>query len=60
MRATEIRELTKDEIEKKIVELKKDLSEVTFKNSTNQLENPMLIRTIRRNIARLKTVLAEK
>lgn len=59
MKASEIRELTKNEIEKKIDELRKDLAELSFKNSMNQLDNPLMIRTIKRDIARLKTVLAE-
>ncbi len=60
MKTTELRDLTKDEILNKIEKTQDDLGELKFKHSMNQLENPMLIRQLRREVARMKTVAAEK
>ncbi len=60
MKIKEIRELTVEELNQKIITTKNDLAEIKFKNSLNQLENPMMIRHLRRDIAKMNTVLVEK
>ena len=60
MKATEIRDLTQEEIEARIGELKEEQFRLRFRGATMPLENPMLLRSIRRDIARLQTVLTER
>jgi large subunit ribosomal protein L29 len=60
MNATDIRELTTDEIAARIEQLQEELFRLRFRRATMELENPMLLRTIKRDIARLKTVLRER
>jgi large subunit ribosomal protein L29 len=60
MNGTEARELTTDEIRERIAELQEERFRLRFRSATQQLENPILLRTIRRDIARLKTVLRER
>ena len=60
MKATEIRALSVEELQKKLVELKKDLFMLRMQHATNHLDNPMKISAVRRDIARVKTVLHEK
>ena len=60
MKANEIREMTLDELNAKLNDLKKDLFNLRFQNATNQLENPKTISEVRRDIARVKTVITEK
>ena len=60
MRAEEIRELSVDEIKARVAELEEERFRLRFRSATEQLENPLRLRTIRKDIARLKTVLTEK
>ena len=60
MKATEIRTLTMDELSIRLNELKKDLFNLRFQHATNQLDNPIKIADVRRDIARVKTVIREK
>ncbi|MQA90677.1 MAG: 50S ribosomal protein L29 [Gemmatimonas sp.] len=60
MTAADIRELTTDEITARIEQLQEELFRLRFRRATMELENPMLLRTIKRDIARLKTVLRER
>ena len=60
MKATEIRSLSVEELEKKLGDLKKDLFMLRMQHATNQLDNPTKISAVRRDIARVKTVLREK
>ena len=60
MRAEEIRELTADEIKSRVAELEEERFRLRFRSATEQLENPLRLRTIRKDIARLKTVLTER
>ena len=60
MKAQEIRSLTAAEIEAKIVELKEELFNLRFQQSTGNLEKPSRIRDLRHEVARLKTVLRER
>ena len=60
MKATEIRNLSVDELNKKLADLKKDLFMLRMQHATNHLDNPVKISNVRRDIARVKTVLQEK
>ncbi|NLC11816.1 MAG: 50S ribosomal protein L29 [Firmicutes bacterium] len=60
MKAKEIRELTKQELNEKINELKEELFNLRFQLATGQLENPMRIRQVRKDIARVKTIMRER
>jgi large subunit ribosomal protein L29 len=60
MNAVDARELTTDELTSRIEQLQEELFRLRFRRATMELENPMLLRTIKRDIARLKTVLREQ
>jgi large subunit ribosomal protein L29 len=60
MKAADARELTSDEITARIEQLHEELFRLRFRSATQELENPMLLRTLRRDVARLKTVLRER
>ncbi len=57
MKASELRELTKEELERKVDELKEELFNLRFQLATGQLDNPIRIRHVKRDIARAKTVI---
>ena len=59
MKAAEIREMTTAELEAKLLQLKKDLFFLRMQHATNQLDNPMRINAVKKDIARVKTVLRE-
>jgi large subunit ribosomal protein L29 len=60
VKGNEIRELTDQEIAERIEQLQEERFRLRFRSATQQLENPMLLRTIRRDIARLKTAQRER
>jgi large subunit ribosomal protein L29 len=60
MRAEEIRELSVDDIKTRVAELEEERFRLRFRSATEPLENPLRLRTIRKDIARLKTVLSER
>ena len=60
MKASEIREWSSDEIRQKIDELTEELFNLRFQHATDQLENPMRVGHVRRDIARMKTVVKER
>ncbi len=60
MKARELRELSEDELQTKERELADQLFKLRFQQTLGQLENAMKLRNIRRDIARIKTVLKEK
>ena len=60
MNAGELRDLSQDELVAKSRDLRNELFNVKVKRSTGQLENTALARTLRRNIARVESVLREK
>ena len=60
MRASEIRELSPTDITARIAELEEERFRLRFRSATETLENPLRLREIRRDIARLKTVLRER
>lgn len=59
MKANEIRELSADELAKKVASLKEELFNLRFQHATGQLENPTHIREVKRDIARVKTIQRE-
>ncbi|MDD8031327.1 MAG: 50S ribosomal protein L29 [Acidobacteriota bacterium] len=59
MKIRELRELSSDELERKELELKDQWFKLRFQKSLGQLDNPMKLRNIRRDIAKIKTILKE-
>ena len=60
MKANEIRSMSVADLEVKLAELKKDLFMLRMQHATNHLDNPVKISAVRRDIARVKTVIREK
>ena len=60
MKIAEIRELTTEELQNKITDLKKELFTQRFNLATNNLENPMKIPAIKKDIAKIMTVIRER
>lgn len=59
MKASALRELSAAELENKLTELKKELFNLKFQHSTNQLENPQRIVAVKKDIARVNTLLRQ-
>ena len=60
MKANEVRKMSSAELETKLADLKKDLFNLRLQHATNQLDNPTRISQVRKDIARVKTVLREQ
>ena len=60
MKANEVRKLSSAELEEKLSDLKKDLFYLRMQHATNQLDNPMKIVHVKKDIARCKTILRQK
>ena len=60
MKVNVLRDLSTAELEKKVVDLKEELLNLRFQMATGQLENPMKIKEIRKDIAKAKTILRER
>ena len=60
MKAKEIRNQSVEELNKKLNDLKKDLFMLRMQHATNQLENPMQSAAVKKDIARVKTIIREK
>jgi large subunit ribosomal protein L29 len=60
MKPVDVRELSTDEISARVEQLQEEIFRLRFRRATMELENPMLLRTIKRDIARLKTILRER
>lgn len=60
MKVNALRDLSTAELEKKVVDLKEELFNLRFQQATGQLENTARLRQVRKNIARIKTILSEK
>lgn len=60
MKANEVRKLSGNELESKLQELKKDLFNLRLQHATNQLDNPVRIAEVKRDIARVKTIIREQ
>ena len=56
----EVRSLSVEKLEEKLQDLKKDLFMLRMQHATNQLENPMQIAAVKKDIARIKTIIREK
>ena len=59
MKANEIRKLSAAELDSKLAELKKDLFMLRMQHATNQLDNPLRIADVKKDIARIKTIIRE-
>ena len=59
MKANEIRNMSAAELEGKLAELKKDLFMLRMQHATNQLDNPLQIAVVKKDIARIKTIIRE-
>ncbi len=60
MKAKEIRKMSEAELGEKLVSLKKDLFFLRMQHATNQLDNPVKIAEVKRDIARVKTIIREQ
>ena len=60
MKASELREMTIAELNEKLVSLKQELFHLRFQLAINQLENPMRIKAVKKDIARVNTVITAK
>ena len=60
MKATEIRKMSVSDLEAKLADLKKDLFQLRLQHATNQLDNPVKIAEVKRDIARVKTIIREQ
>ena len=59
MKASELRELSFEELQAKLKSLKEELFNLRFQSAINQLENPRRIKAVKKDIARVQTVLTE-
>ena len=59
MKANEIRNLSAAELDSKLADLKKDLFMLRMQHATNQLDNPLRIADVKKDIARIKTIIRE-
>ena len=59
MKASEIRELSNAELNEKLTALKAELFNLRFQHAINQMENPMRMKEVKKDIARIKTVLRQ-
>ena len=60
MKASEIRNLSVQELNEKLSDLKSELFNLRFQHAINQLENPMRLGPVKKDIARVKTIIREK
>jgi len=60
MKASEVRQMSVQELNAKLVELKRDLFYLRMQHATNQLDNPSKIKEVKRDIARVQTIMREK
>ena len=60
MKINKIREMSSPDIEKELGELKQELFKLRFSLATNGLDNPMKIREVKKDIARINTILTER
>ena len=60
MKATEIRKMSAEELTSKLGDLKKDLFQLRLQHATNQLDNPIRIAEVKKDIARVKTMIREQ
>ena len=60
MKATEVRKMSAAEMDAKLLDLQKDLFQLRLQHATNQLDNPIRIAEVKKDIARVKTMIREQ
>lgn len=60
MKASEIRDMTAPELDNKLADLKKELFNLRFQHAINQLDNPARLKAVKKDIARVKTIMLER
>lgn len=60
MKVEDLRQKTVDELNKQVLDLKKEAFNLRFRRASGQLENTSMVRQVRRDIARIKTILHER
>ena len=60
MKANELRDKSTEELQAQLTSLKKDLFFLRMQHATNQLDNPLKIQSVKRDIARVKTIIRER
>ena len=60
MKAAEIRDMTDLELDNKLADLKKELFALRFQHAINQLDNPTRLKAVKKDIARVKTIIRER
>jgi large subunit ribosomal protein L29 len=60
MKANETRQMTTQELDNKLKDLKAELFNLRFQLATGQLDNPMRIKAVRKDVARVKTIIRER
>ena len=60
MKAAEIRDMTDLELDNKLTDLKKELFALRFQHAINQLDNPTRLKSVKKDIARVKTIIRER
>lgn len=60
MKANEIREMSQEELGNKLMDLKQELFNLRFQHAINQLDNPLRIKAVKKDIARVHTIIQEK
>ena len=60
MKATEVRKMSAEELSAKLLDLQKDLFQLRLQHATNQLDNPIRIAEVKKDIARVKTIIREQ
>ncbi|MDE5860345.1 MAG: 50S ribosomal protein L29 [Oscillospiraceae bacterium] len=60
MKASEVRDMTTLELDNKLADLKKELFNLRFQHAINQLDNPARLKAVKKDIARVKTIMLER
>lgn len=60
MKTAELRDLSVEELGSKLTDLKQELFNLRFQHAINQLDNPLRLKVVRKDIARVKTIIREK
>jgi large subunit ribosomal protein L29 len=60
LEANDLRELSLEQLEARLAELREERLKLSFRSATESIENPMQFRTLRRDIARVETILGQK
>ncbi|MBD5140805.1 MAG: 50S ribosomal protein L29 [Oscillospiraceae bacterium] len=60
MKASEVRDMTTIELDTKLADLKKELFALRFQHAINQLDNPTRLKAVKKDIARVKTIINER